>query len=321
MLLLQYISKRTFLMANKIDFNHIKVNNPRTEDFCIAGFVVRLVMNSESTLWNQLDQYQPFVMTPDPERENLFTMSVVEKENWYRGDVYEEEYRQEEEGMEIAAAHIDGYRCYMFVLYGKVACRVISDDDFKHVMVLLSNNELYGLNNSMMLTYAFATANRQTVLFHSSVTVLDDYAYMFLGKSGTGKSTHSSLWLKNFPQAHLLNDDNPVMRVEDGKGYIYGTPWSGKTPCYRNLRYPIGALVQLKQAPYNKITRLAPIKAYSYMLPSISGMRWEKKLSEGIHFTENWIVSNLPVYFLECLPDDDAALLSHSVISVKADNK
>ena len=172
-----------------------------------------------------------------------------------------------------------------------------------------------------MLTYAFATANRQTVLFHSSVTVLDDYAYMFLGKSGTGKSTHSSLWLKNFPEAHLLNDDNPVMRVEDGKGYIYGTPWSGKTPCYRNLRYPIGALVQLKQAPYNKITRLAPIKAYSYMLPSISGMRWEKKLSEGIHFTENWIVSNLPVYFLECLPDDDAALLSKSVITVKADNK
>jgi hypothetical protein len=308
-------------MVNKIDFNQIKVNNPHVEDYCIAGFVVRLVMNSEARLWEMMDQYKPFVMEPSPDRKPLFTMSVVEKENWCKGNNYEEEYRQEEESMEIAAGHVDGYRCYMFILYGFVTCRVIANDDFSKAMVLLTNNELYGLNNALMLTYAFATASRQTVLFHSSVTVLDDYAYMFLGKSGTGKSTHSQLWLKNFPEAHLLNDDNPVMRVEDGRGYIYGTPWSGKTPCYRNLRYPIGALVQLKQAPYNKITRLSPIKAYSYLLPSISGMRWDKTLSEGIHFTENWIASNLPVYFLECLPDDAAAQLSHSEIAVKDTNK
>ncbi|MBR3456315.1 MAG: hypothetical protein IKH26_13465 [Bacteroidaceae bacterium] len=304
-------------MATIIDFNQIKVNNPRVEDFCIAGFVVRLVMNEETKVWNQLDQYKPFVIAHSPENKPLFTMSVVEKENWAKGENYVEEYRQKEQNMEIAAGYVDGYRCYMFVLDGFATCRVIANKDFSQVIVLLTNYELYGLNNAMMLTYAFATASRQTVLFHSSVTVLDDYAYMFLGKSGTGKSTHSQLWLKNFQGAHLLNDDNPVMRVEDGRGYVYGTPWSGKTPCYRNLRYPIGALVQLKQAPYNKITRLTPLKAYSYMLPSISGIRWDKTLSEGIHETENWIASNLPVFYLECLPDDDAARLSHSEIVVK----
>ena len=306
-------------MANTIDFNQITVVNPRIEDYCIAGFVVRLVMNRDSHLWEELNQYAPFAMSPDPDRKTLITMSVVDKDNWYKGGVYEEEYRQDEDFLEIGAGHIDGYRCYMFASYGRVACRTIVNSDYSHAMVLLTNNELYGLNNAMMLTYAFATARKQTVLFHSSVTVLDDYAYMFLGKSGTGKSTHSSLWLKNFPEAHLLNDDNPVMRVEDGVGYIYGSPWSGKTPCYRNLRYPIGALVQLKQAPYNHIQRLAPIKAYSYLLPSVSGMRWEKSLSDGIHETENWIVSNLPFYLLECLPDDAAAHLSHNEISVKKD--
>ena len=105
-------------MANKIDFNQIKVNNPRTEDFSIAGFVVRLVMNSESTLWNQLEQYQPFVMAPDPERETLFTMTVVEKENWYRGDVYEEEYRQVTDHFYAVGLHrgwlqeLDAQACY-----------------------------------------------------------------------------------------------------------------------------------------------------------------------------------------------------------------
>lgn len=304
-------------MANDINFNDIRVNNPREMDYCVAGFVFRLRMDSENELWGRMSQYEPFEMAPDSNRQPLFTMSVVEKENWYGGENYVEEYRQKEETMEIAAAHVDGHRCFMFVLRGLIACRVIISDDYKQAIVLLTNEVFMGLNNALMLTYAFATANLQTVLFHSSVTVLDDYAYMFLGKSGTGKSTHSKLWLKNFPEAHLLNDDNPVMRIEDGRGFVYGSPWSGKTPCYRNLRYPIGALVQLKQAPYNKITRLSPIKAYSFMLPSISGMRWDKTLSEGLHKTEEWIASNLPVYFLECLPDDDAAELSRSTITVK----
>lgn len=304
-------------MANKIDFDNIKVNNPRVQDYCIAGFTVRLAMNAEQPLWNQLGQYQPFAMEPDGGRQPLFTMSVIESENWCRGEHYEEEYRQDEEEMEIIAAHVDGYRCYMFLLFGKVACRVVTNADYSHAMVLLSNNELYGLNNAMMLTYAFATATKQTALFHSSVTAYQGHAYMFLGTSGTGKSTHSSLWLKNFSDAYLLNDDNPVFRVEDGVGYVYGTPWSGKTPCYRNERYPVGAIVQLCQAPYNKITRLSPIKAYSHLLPSISGMRWDRSLAEGLHDVENWIVSNLPVYYLECLPDDAAAQLSNSTIVVK----
>lgn len=304
-------------MANNIDFDDIRVNNPREVDYCVAGFVFRIRMDGDNPVWNQMEQYSPFELPSDPRRQPLFTMSVVEKDDWRRGDHYEEEYRQEDEGMEIAAARVDGFRCFMFVLYGHVACRVVLNDDKSQAIALLTNDLLYGLNNALMLTYALVTANLQTVLFHASVTVLDDYAYMFLGKSGTGKSTHSSLWLKNFPDAHLLNDDNPVMRVENGRGYIYGSPWSGKTPCYRNLRYPIGALVQLEQAPYNRITRLAPLKAYSYLLSSISGIRWDKSFSEGLHKTEDWISSNLPVYYLECLPDDAAAVLSHSTISVK----
>ena len=57
---------------------------------------------------------------------------------------------------------------------------------------------------------------------------------MLLGKSGTGKSTHSRLWLKYIPDTKLLNDDNPAVRIMDNNTImIYGTPWSGKTPCYK----------------------------------------------------------------------------------------
>ncbi len=83
---------------------------------------------------------------------------------------------------------------------------------------------------------------------------------MFLGPSGTGKSTHASLWLENVEGTELVNDDNPVVRIlDDGSIKVYGSPWSGKTPCYLNVNYPLGGIVNLIQASHNKISRLGGI--------------------------------------------------------------
>ena len=97
---------------------------------------------------------------------------------------------------------------------------------------------------------------------------------MFLGPSGTGKSTHARLWLQYIDGTELVNDDNPVVRIyQDGAATVFGSPWSGKTPCYRNVRYPLGGIVMLSQAPYNKIHRLGGLQAYIALVPSISGKR------------------------------------------------
>ena len=133
---------------------------------------------------------------------------------------------------------------------------------------------------------------------------------MFLGHSGTGKSTHSSLWLKYIEGTELVNDDNPVVRInENNEVRVYGSPWSGKTPCYRNVSYPIGAIVKLDQAPYNEITRLKGIKAYAAVMPSISGKRWDSKQADGLHETEDLLAQLVPVWHLDCLPDEAAARL------------
>ena len=63
-----------------------------------------------------------------------------------------------------------------------------------------------------------------------------------MGKSGTGKSTHSRLWLENVPGATLLNDDNPIVRLTLVGAIVYGSPWSGKTPCYKNESAPLAGV-------------------------------------------------------------------------------
>ena len=151
---------------------------------------------------------------------------------------------------------------------------------------------------------------------HSSVTIKDGKGYLFLGKSGTGKSTHSQLWIDNIEGCELLNDDNPILRIDpNGEVRVYGSPWSGKTPCYRNLDYPVGAIVDLHQAKVNEIRQQPMVQAYASMYVSSSGLRFIKEMANGLHSTILNIINAVPCYSLDCLPNDKAAFLCYNTVT------
>ena len=179
-----------------------------------------------------------------------------------------------------------------------------------------ARNRDFAFNNSLMLIFAFRTATLGTLLFHSSVVMNKGYGYMFLGKSGTGKSTHSSLWLKYIPETELLNDDNPAVRImDDGDIRVFGTPWSGKTPCYKQKSVPVKAIVKLNQSPENRIMRLDTINSYASVMTSVSGFRAIKSMADGMHKSLGKLVAAIPCYLLDCRPDEEAALLCHDTVS------
>ena len=156
---------------------------------------------------------------------------------------------------------------------------------------------------------------RLTAAVHSSVIVCHDEAVMFLGESGTGKSTHTRLWRENIEGATLLNDDSPFVGLRDGRVMAYGSPWSGKTPCYKNECYPIRAIVRLSQAPHNKMRQLRSLQAIGALLPSLPpAFAFDEKLEDAVMNVLSAVVSKVPVYHLECLPNAEAAQLSHDTI-------
>lgn len=168
----------------------------------------------------------------------------------------------------------------------------------------------YPIDNSLMIQYVMATAELRTIGIHASVIVHSGKGHVFLGVSGTGKSTHSRLWLENIAGSHLLNDDNPVVRVSDnGEALVYGTPWSGKTPCYQNESVPIEAFVELKQSPVNKIRKLKVLESYVAIEASTSGVRQMPAVEEGLFQTLRAILEHVPCYRLDCLPNAEAARL------------
>lgn len=198
-------------------------------------------------------------------------------------------------------------------------CILIVSDDYKSNVVYVSEASAgryaeFALSNSLMLLYTFCTSPFNTLMVHASVIAHDGGGYMFLGRSGTGKSTHSRLWLNHVDDTYLLNDDNPVIRFIDGQAYVYGTPWSGKTPCYKNESMPLKAVVRLSQAPYNKIVRLAALQSFASLMPACSCMRWDGASVTALHKSVEGVIGVVPCWHLECLPDEAAAVLCNTTV-------
>ena len=169
-----------------------------------------------------------------------------------------------------------------------------------------SKTTLMQVNTSLMIQYTFTTAGLDTLLLHASVTRYRGRGNLFFGVSGTGKSTHSRLWHQYVPESDLMNDDNPVIRFADGAARVYGSPWSGKTLCYRNVEAPVGALVRLEQAPANAIERLQPLQAYASVIAAVSTIRWSSHIMGQLIPTVEKVAMNLPCYHLACRPDEEA---------------
>ena len=277
----------------------------------VAGHVFALEAVDNANIEFDLQQYEPFVTVPTENVVFRLRLSTTQTDL----SNFKMEMVQEDEGQSISAGHIGDHPCFQFFLHEKLMGVLVCSNDYRQGDIYAENSNLFGVNNALMVMYALATANKQTALFHSSVVSFQDKAYMFLGKSGTGKSTHSRLWLKYIEGTELINDDNPVVRIhDDGSILVYGSPWSGKTPCYRNVSYPLGAIVLLEQAPQNVIRRLKPLEAYAALMTSISGKRWDSRLAEGLHETENLLVTHASIWHLDCLPDEDAARVCNEMV-------
>lgn len=280
-------------------------------------FFVSIPDGRESWIEDLAQCYAPFLVTTHDEDKALFELSaelgdIVVPSAPYRHvasvqptDLAFEVWRHEKEDYAIIVSDDEGTS--KSLIYADASFRkasvVISPDTTKPSVLL---------NNAIMLCYAFAGAYEQTLLVHASVPQIGTTAFLFQGLSGTGKSTHSQLWRTHIPQVELLNDDNPVVRIAaDGSISVWGTPWSGKTPCYRNVRCDLGGILRLQQSSENSIRRLRPVEAFASLLASCSTMLWDKASYSAICSTVEKVVGLVPAYHLQCLPNREAAELSH----------
>lgn len=153
------------------------------------------------------------------------------------------------------------------------------------------------------------------MMLHASAVELDGKAYLFSAPSGTGKSTHTRLWQKVFGSgAIVFNDDKPALRCLDSTWYAYGTPWCGKDGINQNRKVPLAGICFLKRGPENRIRRLGSSEAVQNLVwQTIRRFKLAESLDRMLPLVDS-IVRNIPVFEMECLPNEEAAILSHDTM-------
>ena len=300
-----------------------------TRQYTIADHLIEVTAPEDAALWEVCTNYTPFELKPGNGTAQkgmaapspLCSLQIVDELEVPETEPF---YEVKQEGYpRLSFSRLDGGWAVRMApdVNLPVLGVLMAAEDFRSARLKLPSGSAraihFAVDNALMLMFALASAPFDTLEIHSSVTVCDGAGYAFLGKSGTGKSTHSRLWREHIPGSTLLNDDNPVIRIKDGQARIYGSPWSGKTPCYKAESAPLSAIVRIRQCADNRIQQLSPVEAYASIYSSCSAFREIKGTADGIHATLSRLVSLVPMYILDCRPDKEAAQLCHSSVSAR----
>ena len=145
-----------------------------------------------------------------------------------------------------------------------------------------------------------------TFLMHGSAVAVENKAFIFTAPSGTGKTTHTRLWLDNIPGAFVVNGDKPLIKVKDGMCTVCGTPWSGKEGLNTNTSVPLSAICILERGKENHISEIPFREVY----PLLFGQIYKPQKGEDIVKTIELIkelANSVRFYKLSCNMNPDAA--------------
>lgn len=153
-----------------------------------------------------------------------------------------------------------------------------------------------------------------TFVFHGSVIAVDGQGYLFTAKSGTGKSTHTRLWRELLSyRATMVNDDKPLIRVNDNGVTVFGTPYNGKHRLGNNIAVPLKAVCILERSETNTIRRIDKSEAYAMLLQQVyrpaDGAAFEKTLSLIDRLNEK-----VKLYRLGCNMEIEAAEVAYKAM-------
>lgn len=194
---------------------------------------------------------------------------------------------------------------------------VISDEDLENEKNL-SPHELNGAcyeSTAVYRKFIYEVMNNyDAFFFHCSSIAVDNKAIMFTAKSGTGKSTHRNLWLKNFgDKVTVINDDKPIIRKIDGVFYVFGTPWQGKENLGSNIKVPAKALCFLSRSEKNSIGAIKTSDVIAKALNQTVRPKDPQLMGKLLDLLDGFI-TQVDCYDLRVNMDDEAAITAYKEI-------
>ena len=153
-----------------------------------------------------------------------------------------------------------------------------------------------------------------TFMIHGSAVSVDWESYLFIAKSGTGKSTHVKLWLELLgDRALIVNDDKPFIRVSDNEARIYGTPYSGKEGLNTNVSVPLKAVCILERSESNRIEPIDFSNAFPILIQQTYHPSDREMFNRTLDLLDR-LKGFVKFYRLSCNKELEAAEISYNAM-------
>ena len=142
-------------------------------------------------------------------------------------------------------------------------------------------------------------------VLHSSFIEKDGSAILFTGPCSIGKSTQANLWKKH-ADATVINGDKTYIFEKDGCFFASGLPFSGSSKDCLNKILPIKAIINLGQADFNSLKRIASTDAFYNVYKNCYPVPYSRELIGALFDFVQILSQNVPTYNFDCLADESA---------------
>ncbi len=164
----------------------------------------------------------------------------------------------------------------------------------------------YDLFHAIRLLYLYLAQKHHMVALHSASILYQEKLWLFSGRSGTGKSTHTNLW-KELYGTPVINGDLNLLALEKGQPVVHGTPWCGTSEIYDTETYPLGGIILLKQATSDSVEELSPDKQQLLVCQRLISPTWTpQQFDNNLDFVKS-ITKQVLVCRLHCTKENSAA--------------
>ena len=153
------------------------------------------------------------------------------------------------------------------------------------------------------------------LLIHGSAVADKNGAYLFIAPSGTGKSTHTALWIKVYDNKYyIINDDKPMLRLTEDGVTIYATPWGMAGKPRRGEATRLKAIISLERGEENRIWQ---VDSKSFFAEVIKASLRGNTPKEAVQILtlEQKVLENVVCCKMTCNMDPEAAVMSHDFLT------
>lgn len=185
---------------------------------------------------------------------------------------------------------------------------------FGYLIIKFSENHIESVPDPFKMLIANLVSLYNGVMIHACGIKIEDSGIIFIGDSGSGKSTIAKLWRRKYDNS-ILSDECIIIRKIKKHFYIFGTPWHSDVREVNNGPVPLRGIFFIKHAKNNTVTPKNSINAVSSLLFSNSHITIldQLEIKHRLQFFDE-LINEIPCYELGFVPNNEVIKIIRDVI-------